>query len=65
MVANVVTIEGEMHLYDLQENHGGDLVRLEISHLTPIGPYRALKPRMAVTAMESPQAMRKLAFSMA
>ena len=49
MVANVVTIEGEMHLYDLQEKHGGDLVRLEISHLTPIGPYRALKPRMAVT----------------
>ena len=49
MVANVVTIEGEMHLYDLQEKYGGDLVRLEISHLTPIGPYRALKPRMAVT----------------
>ena len=49
MVANVVTIEGEMHLYDLQEKHGGDLLRLEISHLTPIGPYRALKPRMAVT----------------
>ncbi len=48
LVANVVTIEGEMHLYDLQEKHGGDLVRLEISHLTPIGPYRALKPRMAV-----------------
>jgi precorrin-6Y C5,15-methyltransferase (decarboxylating) len=49
MVANVVTIEGEMHLYDLQEKHGGVLVRLEVSHLTPIGPYRALKPRMAVT----------------
>jgi precorrin-6Y C5,15-methyltransferase (decarboxylating) len=49
MVANVVTIEGEMHLYDLQEKHGGDLVRIEISNLTPIGPYRALKPRMAVT----------------
>ena len=49
LVANVVTIEGEMHLYDLQEKHGGDLVRIDISHLTPIGPYRALKPRMAVT----------------
>ena len=49
MVANVVTIEGEMHLYDLQEKNGGDLVRIEISNLTPIGPYRALKPRMAVT----------------
>jgi precorrin-6B C5,15-methyltransferase / cobalt-precorrin-6B C5,C15-methyltransferase len=49
MVVNVVTIEGEMHLYDLQEKNGGDLVRIEISNLTPIGPYRALKPRMAVT----------------
>ncbi len=49
MVVNVVTIEGELHLYDLQEKHGGDLVRLEISHLTNIGRLRALKPRMAVT----------------
>jgi precorrin-6B C5,15-methyltransferase / cobalt-precorrin-6B C5,C15-methyltransferase len=49
LVANVVTIEGEMHLYDLQEKHGGDLVKIEISNLTQVGPYRALKPRMAVT----------------
>ena len=49
MVANCVTIEGEMHLYDLQEKHGGELVRLEISNLTNVGPYRAMKPRMAVT----------------
>ena len=49
LVTNVVTIEGEMHLYDLQEKHGGELVRLEISQLTSVGPYRALRPRMAVT----------------
>jgi precorrin-6B C5,15-methyltransferase / cobalt-precorrin-6B C5,C15-methyltransferase len=49
MVANVVTIEGEMHLYDLQEKHGGELVRIETSTLTKVGPHRALKPRMAVT----------------
>lgn len=48
LVANVVTIEGEMHLYDLQEKHGGDLVKIEISNLTPVGPYRAMKPRMSV-----------------
>jgi precorrin-6Y C5,15-methyltransferase (decarboxylating) len=48
VVANVVTIEGEMHLYDLHEKHGGDLVRIDVSNLTPIGPYRALKPRMSV-----------------
>ncbi len=48
MVANVVTIEGEMHLYDLQEKFGGELVKIDISHLTHVGPYRALKPRMSV-----------------
>ncbi len=48
LVANVVTIEGEMHLYDLQEKYGGDLVKIEISNLTPVGPYRAMKPRMSV-----------------
>ena len=48
LVANCVTIEGEMHLYDLQEKHGGNLVRLDVSYLTPLGPHRALKPRMSV-----------------
>jgi precorrin-6B C5,15-methyltransferase / cobalt-precorrin-6B C5,C15-methyltransferase len=48
LVANVVTIEGEMHLFDLQEKHGGDLVKIDVSNLTRVGPYRALKPRMSV-----------------
>ncbi len=48
MVVNVVTLEGELHLVDLQEKHGGDLVRMEISNLTRVGPFRAMKPRMAV-----------------
>ncbi len=49
MVANVVTIEGELHLYDLHEKHGGDIVRMEVSHLSHVGRLRALRPRMAVT----------------
>jgi precorrin-6B C5,15-methyltransferase / cobalt-precorrin-6B C5,C15-methyltransferase len=49
LVSNVVTIEGEMHLYDLQKRHGGELVRIDVSNLTTVGPYRAMKPRMAVT----------------
>lgn len=48
MVANVVTLEGELHLVDLQEKHGGELVRIEVSHLARIGSLRALKPRMPV-----------------
>lgn len=48
MVANVVTLEGELHLVDLQAAHGGELVRMEVSHLAHIGALRALRPRMAV-----------------
>ena len=48
LVSNVVTIEGEMHLYDLQEKNGGELVRMDVSTLTKVGPYRAMKPRMSV-----------------
>lgn len=49
LVANVVTIEGELHVYDLQEKHGGDIVRMDVSSLTHVGRLRALRPRMAVT----------------
>ena len=56
MVANVVTLEGEMHLYDLQEKHGGELVRMEISNLTRIGHLRAMRPRMAVTQWRATKA---------
>jgi precorrin-6B C5,15-methyltransferase / cobalt-precorrin-6B C5,C15-methyltransferase len=48
LVANVISIEGEMHLYDLQEKHGGELVRIAIAKLDPVGKYRALKPKMPV-----------------
>jgi precorrin-6Y C5,15-methyltransferase (decarboxylating) len=49
MLANVVTIEGELHLYDLHQKHGGDILRMDISNLTYVGRLRALRPRMAVT----------------
>ena len=49
LVANAVTLEAVAALLARQETHGGDLVRIEISHLANIGSRRALKPRMAVT----------------
>jgi precorrin-6B C5,15-methyltransferase / cobalt-precorrin-6B C5,C15-methyltransferase len=49
LVANVVTLEGERQLINLQERHGGDLVRIDISNLTKVGDLRALRPRMSVT----------------
>ena len=56
MVANVVTLEGEMHLYDLQEKFGGELVRMDVSILTRVGTLRAMRPRMAVTQWRTTKA---------
>ena len=41
-VESVVTIEGELHLYDLHEKIGGDILRMDISNLTSVGRLRAL-----------------------
>jgi precorrin-6Y C5,15-methyltransferase (decarboxylating) len=48
LVANAVTLEGEAALIARHETHGGELVRIDISHVASIGSRRALKPRMAV-----------------
>lgn len=48
IVGNVVTLEGELHVIDLQEKYGGDLVRIDVSILSKVGQLRALKPRMSV-----------------
>jgi precorrin-6Y C5,15-methyltransferase (decarboxylating) len=48
LVANVVTLEGERQLINLQEQYGGDLVRMDISNLTKVGDLRAMRPRMSV-----------------
>jgi precorrin-6Y C5,15-methyltransferase (decarboxylating) len=49
LVANAVTVEGEVHLAHLQAEHGGELVRVGIEYLTQVGSKRAMKPRMTVT----------------
>lgn len=49
LVANAVTLEGETALYARQGEHGGELVRIDVSQLTHVGGRRAMRPRMAVT----------------
>lgn len=49
LVANVVTIEGETRLHNLQKDHGGELVRIAVSRLGPIGGLHGWKPLMQVT----------------
>ena len=48
LVANAVTLEGERALIDRQARFGGELARIAVSTLSPVGRYRALEPGMAV-----------------
>jgi hypothetical protein len=57
MVANVVTLEGELHLVDLQEKHGGELVRIEVSHLDPHRQLARSQTAHAGAAMAGGEAM--------
>ena len=41
LVAHSVTLETEALLADLQRRHGGDLMRIEISHAVPLGGFRS------------------------
>ena len=41
LVAHSVTLETEALLADLQRRHGGDLMRIEISHAAPLGAFRS------------------------
>jgi precorrin-6Y C5,15-methyltransferase (decarboxylating) len=46
-VANAVTIDGESALIRLRERHGGEMTRLSVSRLEPVGTgqgWRALRP---------------------
>jgi precorrin-6Y C5,15-methyltransferase (decarboxylating) len=46
-VANAVTLEGEAALIRLRERHGGEMTRLSVSRLEPVGTgqgWRALRP---------------------
>jgi precorrin-6B C5,15-methyltransferase / cobalt-precorrin-6B C5,C15-methyltransferase len=41
LVAHGVTLETEALLSELHERHGGELMRIDISHATPLGRYRS------------------------
>jgi precorrin-6Y C5,15-methyltransferase (decarboxylating) len=41
IVAHSVTLETEALLSELQRRHGGELMRIDISHAAPLGRYRS------------------------
>ena len=48
LVANAVTIEGAERLAHCQRAYGGELIRLSIERLEPVGAFHAFKPSMPV-----------------
>lgn len=48
LVANAVTVEGEQVLAAARATHGGELVRLDVSHAEPLGGFTAWRPQLPV-----------------
>ena len=51
LVANAVTLESEAELIALHSEFGGDLVKLQISRVEPIGTLSGWKPSRPVTQL--------------
>jgi len=51
LVANVVTVEGERTLLDWRVRLGGELIRLAIARLEPVGRYHGWRQSMPVTQL--------------
>lgn len=49
LVANAVTLDGEQALILRQEQHGGELTRLDISTLDTVGTHKVMRARLPVT----------------
>lgn len=49
LVCNAVTMEGEKALADLRAEIGGEMTRIAVSRLEPVGPYHGWRPLMPVT----------------
>jgi precorrin-6Y C5,15-methyltransferase (decarboxylating) len=51
LVANVVTTEGEQRLLAWQAANGGELLRIEVARLDPLGSYHTWRPSLPVTQL--------------
>ncbi len=53
LVANAVTIEGEELLLTARAAHGGELVKLSVSHAEPLGSFQAWRPALPIVQWAS------------
>jgi precorrin-6Y C5,15-methyltransferase (decarboxylating) len=53
VVANAVTLEGEQALHAARREHGGSLLRIEVSHAEPLGSLEVWRPQLPVVQWSS------------
>ena len=53
LVAHAVTIESETMLHEWQREHGGELVKVAVSHAEPLGGFTAWRPALPVTQWQA------------
>jgi precorrin-6Y C5,15-methyltransferase (decarboxylating) len=51
LVANAVTVQGEMQLARWQARHGGELTRIAVSRAEPVGRHHGWRSLMSVTQL--------------
>ncbi len=49
LVANAVTLQGEMRLFDWRARHGGELIRLGVAQAGPLGSFDVWRQALPVT----------------
>ena len=54
LVINVVTLEGEALLTQARARHGGNLMRIDLSHAAPLGPKHGWRASYPVVQWSRP-----------
>jgi precorrin-6Y C5,15-methyltransferase (decarboxylating) len=52
LVANAVTLESEVALFNWQSRHGGELVRLQVAHAAPLGNFQTWRQALPITLLD-------------
>lgn len=52
LVANAVTLESEMALFNWQALHGGELVRIQVAQAQPLGNFQTWRQALPITLLD-------------
>ncbi|WP_263264977.1 precorrin-6y C5,15-methyltransferase (decarboxylating) subunit CbiE [Pseudomonas sp. RIT-PI-S] len=55
LVANAVTLESEMALFNWQALHGGELVRIQVAQARPLGNFHTWGQALPITLLDLPK----------